>query len=280
MPTSNASTAPLPPIRRVAINTASESDNKIHDDAEARRYGYQGGLVPGVTLYAYLTQLAAPYFGPEWLRRGGSSVRLLRPVYEGETVVCSAVLREAGAGAVLDLTCAREDGTLCADGSAWLDPEQAAFGERLPPLPDDAPPELRPALTPESVPLGRPLAPLVRRFTVEDAAEYAENTADPSEWWRAGSPLGGPVLPPGVLAARQAPLLRQNFSFGPSIHAASEIHHLAVAPAAAEYRTGGVIVETFERKGNQYLVLDAVSTADGLPVARVRHTSIFQVRRS
>jgi len=66
----------------------------------------------------------------------------------------------------------------------------------------------------------------------------------------------------------------------PSIHTASQIQHLAPAPANARYRTGGVIRETFERNGHQYLVLDALTTADGVPVARIRHTSIFQVRAS
>lgn len=267
------------PIRRLAVNSASESENKIHDDAEALKYGYRGGLVPGVTLYAYLTQLAAPYFGPDWLARGVSSVRLLRPVYEGETVVCSAAPGEREGTLSLDLTCAREDGTVCADGAAWLPAAVAADAlAGAPDLPDRAPDQPLPRLTPETIPLGVPLAPLDMRFTSEQAHAYAKETADPAPWWRDGSPLGAALLPPGVIAGRQARLLRHNFTFGPSIHVASAITHLAPARADARYRTGGVIRETFERKGNQYLVLDALTTADGVPVARIRHTSIFQVR--
>ena len=108
---------PPAPFHQIARNTASDSDNKIHDDAEARRFGYRAALVPGVTLYAYLTRLVVPYFGVEWLARGAASLRLLRPVYEGETVVCSAAVRDAAQGPVLDLTCAREDGTVCAEVS-------------------------------------------------------------------------------------------------------------------------------------------------------------------
>jgi len=39
----------------VAFNTALDSENKIHDDDVARRFGFSGGLVPGVDVYAYLT---------------------------------------------------------------------------------------------------------------------------------------------------------------------------------------------------------------------------------
>lgn len=271
---------PLPgPVRRVAANTASDSDNKIHSDAEARRYGYRAALVPGVTLYAYMTQLVVPYFGGDWLARGGASLRLLRPVYEGETVTCTAAAHERDDGRALDVTCSREDGAVCATVSAWL-PPAATAGDGLPPLPAADPSRPPPALTPETVPLGRPLAPLMTVFSAADAAAYADETADPLPWWRQPSPLGVVLMPPGVIAGRQARLLRHNFSFGPSIHTASDILHLAVAPAAAVYRTGGAIRETFERNGHHYLVLDAVTTADGRPVARVRHTVIFQVRGS
>jgi hypothetical protein len=36
------------PYRVEAFNTAKASENKIHDDAVARRFGFGGGLVPGV----------------------------------------------------------------------------------------------------------------------------------------------------------------------------------------------------------------------------------------
>ena len=268
------------PIRRLAVNSAAESDNKIHSDAEAQRFGYRAALVPGVTLYAYLTQFVVPFFGADWLARGSATLRLLRPAYEGETVVCNAALRNEEGRTILDLTCAREDGTVCADGSAWLhDGDDDGLAD-APPLPETVPPEPLPALTPATVPLGVPLAPIDTVVSAEQARAYADETADPSRWWRLDSPFGGPLLPPGMLAGRQARLLRANFSFGPSIHTASEIRHLAPAPAGARYRTGGVIKEAFERKDNHYLVLDALTTADGRPVVRVRHTSIFQVRGS
>ena len=37
-----------------ALNTAPDSENQIHSDDLAKRYGFKGGLVPGVTVSAYL----------------------------------------------------------------------------------------------------------------------------------------------------------------------------------------------------------------------------------
>src|SRR5579884_1892113 len=83
--------------RIVAHNDATDSENKIHDDAEARRLGLRGGLVPGVTLYAYLTPLLVDVFGSEWLQEGGATIRFLRPVYEGETITCRLAQTADGA---------------------------------------------------------------------------------------------------------------------------------------------------------------------------------------
>ena len=70
----------------VAFNTATESDNKIHDDEVARRFGFSGGLVPGVDVYAYLCWGPVATWGRDWLERGTMEARFRLPTYDGETV--------------------------------------------------------------------------------------------------------------------------------------------------------------------------------------------------
>ncbi len=53
-----------------AFNSAKTSDNKIHDDAVARQYGFAGGLVPGVDVYAYMTHAPVAHWGRDWLAGG------------------------------------------------------------------------------------------------------------------------------------------------------------------------------------------------------------------
>jgi len=57
---------PLPKYRVRAKNTSTQSENKIHDDTLARRYGFRGGLVPGVIVYAYLTEPLVAGLGEAW----------------------------------------------------------------------------------------------------------------------------------------------------------------------------------------------------------------------
>src|SRR5687767_839989 len=135
-----------------------------------------------------MTQLALPYLEDGWSRLGRFTVRLLRPVYEGDAVTCSATLRE-GAELGLNIVCRRPDGTIAADGAAWLDRSTSDPLAGAPELPDIAPPRPLPELTPESIPVGVPLAPFETALSVANSIAYAEETADPSPLWRDDSPL-------------------------------------------------------------------------------------------
>lgn len=68
-----------------ALNTAPDSANEIHGDEIAQKYGFKGGLVPGVTISAYLIQPAVETWGLGWLERGHAHVRVGSPLYDGET---------------------------------------------------------------------------------------------------------------------------------------------------------------------------------------------------
>ena len=50
-----------------AFNTAPDSENKIHGDELAKEYGFEGGLVPGVTISAYLIHPVIELWGEEWM---------------------------------------------------------------------------------------------------------------------------------------------------------------------------------------------------------------------
>ena len=78
------------PYRVSAYNTAKASENKIHDDATARRFGFTGGLVGGVHVYAYMTHLPVAHWGRAWLERGTGDCKFGKPVYEGDIAEITA----------------------------------------------------------------------------------------------------------------------------------------------------------------------------------------------
>ena len=72
------------PYRVSAYNTSKQSENKIHDDTVARRFGFSGGLVPGVDVMAYMMHLPVEKWGRAFLERGLIDARFVKPVYDGE----------------------------------------------------------------------------------------------------------------------------------------------------------------------------------------------------
>ncbi len=77
-------TSRLEAYRVEAYNTSKLSENKIHDDSVARRFGFSGGLVPGVDVMAYMMHLPVKKWGRAFLERGLIEARFVKPVYDGE----------------------------------------------------------------------------------------------------------------------------------------------------------------------------------------------------
>ena len=80
----------LPEYRVSAAAPADPAENRIHEDRLAREFGFRGGLVPGVIVYAWMTHPIIAALGPAWLDHGRFSVRFAKPVYYDEPVTVQA----------------------------------------------------------------------------------------------------------------------------------------------------------------------------------------------
>src|SRR2546429_6971995 len=56
----------------------------MHDDTVAKRFGFSGGLVPGVDVMGYMMHLPVAKWGRAFLERGLIEARFVKPVYDGE----------------------------------------------------------------------------------------------------------------------------------------------------------------------------------------------------
>ena len=108
-------TSRIEPYRVSAYNTSKQSENKIHDDAVARRFGFSGGLVPGVDVMAYMINLPVSRWGRAFLERGLIEARFVKPVYDGEMAVVTG--EESDGVLAIEV---KSRGQLCATGSASL----------------------------------------------------------------------------------------------------------------------------------------------------------------
>src|SRR5258707_15178046 len=67
-----------------AYNTSKQSENKIHDDTVARRFGFSGGLVPRGGGVGHIMHLPGGKWGRAVLQRGVIGGRVVKTAYDGE----------------------------------------------------------------------------------------------------------------------------------------------------------------------------------------------------
>ncbi len=277
---------PLPARTVIARNTAAAEAGSIHDDAYAARLGYRGGLVPGVTLLAYLTPTLIAAFGEAWPQRGRLRARFVRPAYDADALAIAARVERADA---IDVTLAcRIDG---ADGAACVEAEASCTStERSMAKPwrtsipiagpsTVAPGGGLPELSHENLAVGQELSPLTYRLSLAQAIAWAADASDDSAWYRDASPFGGPIVHPAFFARDAIALLRHNFTYKATVHAETDLAYQGPGYPERDHTVYGNVADLYERNGNSYVILDTLTVdQDGREIVRNRHTSVIRLR--
>jgi len=253
----------------LAYNTAGASENKIHDDAVAQRFGFAGGLVPGVEVYAYMTHMPVERWGRAWLARGTAECRFRNPVYDGETAIVSA--RDTPSGLDIDV---ESRGVVCAIGKAGLPPAATApslgsFAR----VPECA---TRPAADETSLAPGTWLGVEPFVVTAEMAAQYLRDVRESAAIYDRED-----LLHPGIVLRLGNFALMRNVVLGPWIHVGSEVQHLAAARVGNALDARARVVANYEHKGHRFVALEVLVVADEVtPVALVNHLAIYRPRQT
>jgi acyl dehydratase len=233
----------------VAFNTATASANKIHDDEVAKRFGFRGGLVPGVDVYAYLCHPPVQAWGLEWLVRGTMRARFHQPVYDGHRVDITP-----GADGRLELR--DEAGELCADGRATLPGRTAA-----------------PPASPEVLVPGTALGLAPHGFRADRAGEYLADVRETAPIYAAEG-----IAHPGWILRDANYVLSSNVRLGPWIHVESIVQHHDVVRDGEEVTARALVTREWDHKGHRFVELDVLHLANLRPVARTHHTAIYRPR--
>ena len=186
----------------------------MHDDTVAKRFGFSGGLVPGVDVMAYMMHLPVAKWGRAFLERGLIEARFVKPVYDGEIAEVTA----DESNGVLSIQ-VESRGELCATGTASLPAsapavsiadfdEVAAVAERKP-------------VNAASYELGKWLGTAPRDWAGGAASEYLADIRETDPIY-AQEGLGHP----GLLQRVMNKVLVDNAILGPWIHVGSRMQLL------------------------------------------------------
>jgi len=257
----------IEPYRVEAYNTAKQSENKMHDDTVAKRFGFSGGLVPGVDVMACMMHQPVAKWGRAFLKRGLIDARFVKPVYDGEI----AELTAEESNGVLSIQ-VHSCGQLCATGTASLPAsapdvsianyrEVAAVAERRP-------------VNAASYELGKWLGTTPRDWAGEAAREYLADIREADPIY-AKEGLGHP----GLLQRVMNRVLVDNAILGPWIHVGSRMQLLSAARAGDVITARAKVIGNYDKKGHRFVELDALVVANGkTPLAHCHHVAIYQPR--
>jgi hypothetical protein len=260
-------TSRIEPYRVQAYNTAKLSENKMHDDTVAKRFGFSGGLVPGVDVMAYMMHLPVARWGRAFLERGLIEARFVKPVYDGEV---ANVTGEESDG-VLSIE-VESRGQLCATGSASL--PAAAASLSISDFPETAAVRERTPVNATSYQLGKWLGTEPRAWAGEAAQQYLTDVRERDPIYLAEG-LGHP----GLLQRVMNRLLVDNAILGPWIHVGSRMQLLNAAGSGDQLMARAKVTGNYEKKGHRFVELDALVVANGrTPLAHCQHIAIYQPR--
>jgi len=252
----------------IAFNTATASENKIHDDTVASRFGFTGGLVPGVDVFAYLAHAPMAAWGKDWLSGGFMQARFRNPVYDGDaTTVTSTADGLDG----LTLACSAR-GLACADGTARRTgaaaPTELLGVAEMPAL------ETRPKASMESLRIGSTLGTLRETYTREAGLEHIEAVRDDAVLYD-----GGRIANAAWLLRRANYVLADNVKLGPWIHVESAIDMHGLLTDGEPLEVRAVVADNVETKGHLMVTLDVQMLSKGRHIMTCRHLAIYEPRQ-
>ncbi len=260
-------TGQIETYRVEAYNTAKQSENKMHDDTVARRFGFSGGLVPGVDVMAYMMHMPVAKWGRAFLERGLIEARFVKPVYDGEITDIRATEKDGVIAIEVE-----SRGELCAAGTASLPVSVPTFS--IKDYPATAPVAERKPVGPASYASGQWLGSMPRTWAGDAADEYLDDVREQDAIYvREG--LGHP----GLLQRVMNKVLVDNAILGPWIHVGSRMQLLDAARRGDEITARAKVTDNYEKKGHRFVELDALVVGNGVtPLAHCRHIAIYQPR--
>lgn len=242
-----------------ARNPARASENRIHDDEVAKAHGFRGGLVPGVTVYAYACAPIVASLGADFVERGSAYLRFLAPIYDADEV--TARFEPTGEVTV------SVDGKACATGQATI----GRLMER-PEIPPAERPGDRPPASEEVFAPGRVLGSFELGTDPETVDAYLRSIDEPSPLYRERG-----WVHPGLILSAANWVLSANAVMPAWVHTDSRVQHARAVRVGEPVETRAVVVEEFERKGRRHLGVDVVWLASGEPAAWGRHRAIWSL---
>ncbi len=257
----------------LALNDATESENRIHSDAIAAKYGFSGALVSGVNVFGYMTQPLVRAFGESFLQKGILDVIFLKPAYQDDLLTIQTTETKTETSKRNCLTnISNEKGVVLAKLESWLP-------VKLPPIN-----KLAYAATPKQrmprqeiawdlIDLHKPAPDFSWQPTAAENQEHVLVQRDNAGCYQGKNAYLHPYF---ILDACNQALMRM-FVLPAWIHVGSKIIIRAPLRVGQEITVRTTPIDKWERKGHQFIKLYIAMLVADTVALEVEHTAIFKI---
>ena len=256
-----------------AVNDALTSENRIHSDDIARKYGFSGALVSGVSVFGYLTRPLVAAIGQSWFRGTVADVRFLKPAYEGDLLDIRLQPLQAGQSDHCQVVVRNPGGSLLAQ----LDSHRPENMEPTDPMIELPPANCAPARPEISWDLVEPGVAAPRYEFVVDAdlqQKALDLMRDDLELYAQDE---NPPVHPYLLLKECNQALMRMFILPAWIHAGSRLVLREPLTVGEICEVITVPIEKWLRKGHQFIRLYIAFRGSHGIALEVYHTAIFKI---
>lgn len=263
----------IPPHQIIALNDAELSENQIHRDDIAAKYGFTGALVSGVNVFGYLTQPLVKAYGEEVLSKGIMDVVFVKPAYHEKSLSIRTENLDSADHDRHHLTSAfDQDWALLAKLESWLPPDLPPISELASRVPGSEQQE-RVEISWDLIHLQRAAAAYLWQPTAEDNRQRIEVLQDDCEIYQREA---APIHPYFLLDACNKALMRM-FVLPAWIHTGSRLTLRRPIRTGQAVDVRAIPVQKWERKGHQFVKLYVAMWIDGEVAVEVEHSAIFKI---
>ena len=248
-----------------ARNFSAETENRIHSDEVAARFGFEGALVPGAAIFGHMTRPLLDAVGTHWLSDWKADVRFLKPAYHGDELT---IHHEAQGGKHIVRCHAR--GLLLAEMTTVRRESEGPPSAVDPGQPMDE----RPEIHWDNVEVGKPFPAWTWMPDTIANAEAAAQVEDDLFCYRDG------VIHPHAILSTANRAFTRRYRLPAWIHVGSTLRFRRLLRVGDEIDVRTVPRRKWRHKGHEFVELGIAYVVDGAVATEIGHVAIFRIRGS
>jgi hypothetical protein len=250
--------------RPTAHNHSESSENRIHSDSAAQKYGFESALVTGVAVFGYMTYPLVKLLGGRWFEEHSASIRLIKPAYHGDVLSINHTERDG----IHLIQCRARDDVVVAElnSSKGIPPvSELAY------LSSGTPIDERPEIQWDLVEVGKPFPSFRWKPDIEEHLTYTTQIEDNLEIYL------GDVLHPHAILDTANRAFANRYKLPAWVHVGSAIHFRELIRIGEEIEVRAVPMRKWRKKGHEFIDLYISCVVGEIVKTEIKHTAIFKI---